>query len=351
MVVFTGQVAQAVIGTDAFQESDITGITIPITKHNYLIKDAAEHPRGHQGGVPHRHDRPARPGAHRHPRRREQARDRLRVARDGQPARLQAHHQGPQPPDQAGRRTSSPGRAGRCCTRAAACSSAGASKELKELAELMQLPVVATLMGKSAFPEDHHLSVGMPGMHGAKYTNYAITETDLLIAVGVRFDDRVTGKLSASRARPRSSTSTSTPPRSARTSSVDVPIVGDAKPSARRARRRAAQDRRRAARPRRGCARSTTGASSSRCTTTRPTRSSMPESRRAGHRPHDQGPQARHLPPRSARTRCGRASTRNLTEPRTWVSSGGLGTMGFGLPAAIGAQARHARPPGHRHRR
>ena len=105
----------------------------------------------------------------------------------------------------------------------------GAWKELKELAELMQIPVAATLMGKGAFPEDHHLSLGMPGMHGPKYVNYAITETDLLIAVGVRFDDRVTGKLSSFATKAKVIHIDIDPAEIGKNKPVDVPIVGDAK--------------------------------------------------------------------------------------------------------------------------
>src|SRR5574340_85839 len=103
------------------------------------------------------------------------------------------------------------------------------AKELKELAELMQLPVVTTLMGKGAFPEDHHLFVGMPGMHGGKFTNYAITETDLLLAVGVRFDDRVTGKLSTFATKAKIVHVDIDPAEIGKNRPVDIPIVGDAK--------------------------------------------------------------------------------------------------------------------------
>ncbi len=109
LVVFTGQVASSVIGTDAFQESDITGITIPDHQAQLPHQGRRRASRGHQGGVLHRHDRPSRSGADRRARRREQARDRLRVAGGGQPARLQAHRQGSQQADQAGRRAHLPG--------------------------------------------------------------------------------------------------------------------------------------------------------------------------------------------------------------------------------------------------
>ncbi len=93
----------------------------------------------------------------------------------------------------------------------------------------MQIPVTTTMMGKSAFPEDHHLWIGMPGMHGAKYTNYAITETDLLIAIGVRFDDRVTGKLSTFASKAKIIHVDVDPAEIGKNKLADVPIVGDAK--------------------------------------------------------------------------------------------------------------------------
>ena len=118
----------------------------------------------------------------------------------------------------------------------------------------MQLPVVTTLMGKGAFPEDHHLCIGMPGMHGAKYTNYAITETDLLIAVGVRFDDRVTGKLVDVREQGEDHPRRRRPGRDRQEQAGRRADRGRRQARPRRHRRRAAQDRRRAAAPRRGCA-------------------------------------------------------------------------------------------------
>ena len=191
-------------------------------------------------------------------------------------------YQGPQQADQAGRVDSSPKARRPLLYAGGGVLASGASKELKELAELMQLPVVTTLMGKGAFPEDHHLWIGMPGMHGAKYTNYTITETDLLIAVGVRFDDRVTGKLSAFASKAKVIHVDIDPAEIGKNKAVDVPIVGDAKTVARRARRRAAQDRRRAQDRGVGATRSTTGASSSRCTTRADEEIHAPAVRRAG---------------------------------------------------------------------
>lgn len=228
LVVITGQVARHVLGTDAFQETDITGITIPITKHNYLVSDTADIP--------------------------EVIREAFHIATTGRPGpvlvdipvdvgRGELVYERPETVNLTGYKPTLKGHAKQIkeaatlLTRArkpllyagGGVLSSGAWKELKELAELMQLPVVTTLMGKGAFPEDHHLFVGMPGMHGGKFTNYAITETDLLIGVGVRFDDRVTGKLASFATKAKVVHIDIDPAEIGKNRGVDIPIVGDAK--------------------------------------------------------------------------------------------------------------------------
>jgi acetolactate synthase-1/2/3 large subunit len=107
--------------------------------------------------------------------------------------------------------------------------SAGASDELRELALYGHIPVITTLTGKGCFPEDHDLSMGMVGMHGTPYANYAMSRSDLIIAVGVRFDDRVTGKLEAFAPEARFVHIDVDPAEISKNVAVDVPIVGDAK--------------------------------------------------------------------------------------------------------------------------
>ncbi len=228
MVVFTAQVATHVIGTDAFQESDMTGITIPITKHNYLVKTAEELPAVikeayHIAST-------GRPGP-----------VLIDIPVDVSKGEIDYHY--PESVNLPGYKPTYKGHTKQIKQAATLIAKArkpllyagggvlasGAWKELKELAELMQLPVVTTLMGKGAFPEDHHLFVGMPGMHGAKYTNYTITETDLLIGVGVRFDDRVTGKLSSFASKSKVIHIDIDPAEIGKNKAADVPIVGDAK--------------------------------------------------------------------------------------------------------------------------
>ena len=194
LVVITAQVSTAVIGTDAFQEIDITGITLPITKHNYLLKDAKELPHVFKEAF--HIATTGRPGP-----------VLIDVPVDVSKGELDFAY--PETVNMTSYKPTFRGHSKQIKQAVSLISTArkpllyvgggviasGAAKELKELAELMQIPVTTTMMGKSCFPEDHHLWIGMPGMHGAKYTNYSITEADLLIAIGVRFDDRVTGKL------------------------------------------------------------------------------------------------------------------------------------------------------------
>jgi acetolactate synthase I/II/III large subunit len=196
LVCITGQVRSNLIGTDAFQECDITGITMPIVKHSWLVRDVEEIPHvlkaafhiaqtGRSGPVlvdvprdiqeaefdfeyPETVDLPGwKPPRRGHPRQIALAAERIVAAR--------------QPVLYAG----------------GGVLNADAMDELLVLAEAARLPVVTTLMGKSCFPESHELHFGWPGMHGPKWSNYAINKADLLVAIGARFDDRVTGKLSA----------------------------------------------------------------------------------------------------------------------------------------------------------
>ena len=336
LVVFTAQVATTVIGTDAFQESDITGITIPITKHNYLVKSVDELP--------------------------EVIKEAFHIATTGRPgpvlidvpvdvSKAQIDFKYPETVNLAGYKPTYKGHARQIKQAASFISKArkpllyigggvlasGAWREVKELAELMQLPVVSTLMGRGAFPEDHHLFCGMPGMHGAKYTNYAITETDLLIAVGVRFDDRVTGKLASFASKSKIIHIDIDPAEIGKNKQADVPIVGDARSVVAAI---VAELRKMNAEPHTG-----------------PWMKVIDDWRSRyplHYKPEAGGPvmpqhvveRVRELTkdrPTIIATEVGQnqmwaCQFSAIVEPRSWVSSGGLGTMGFGLPAAIGAQ-------------
>jgi acetolactate synthase-1/2/3 large subunit len=194
IVAITGQVPTFAIGKDSFQEADITGITLPITKHNYLITDANEIPRTVKEAF--HIARTGRPGP-----------VLIDFPRDVQQADIDFQY--PEAVDLPGYRPTLAGhtmmikRAGELIDSAqrpliyggGGVNSSEAQTELVALAERADAPVTMTLMGKGGFPEDHDLYLGMPGMHGTAYSNYALHEADVIIAVGTRFDDRVTGKL------------------------------------------------------------------------------------------------------------------------------------------------------------
>ena len=228
MVVITGQVARASIGSDAFQETDTTGITLPITKHNYLVMDAADIPRvikeafhiastGRPGPVlidipkdvltdeaefiyPDTVNLPGyKPNLEGHPAQIKRA-ARL-IAQSNRPVILAGH----------------------------GIIFSNAFDELKELAEKAQVPVITTLLGISCFPEDHVLCVGMPGMHGMAYASLAIDRADLLISLGMRFDDRVTGRLSDFAPKAKIVHFDIDPSEFSKNVKVDVPVLGDLK--------------------------------------------------------------------------------------------------------------------------
>ncbi len=196
LVCVTGQVRRSLIGTDAFQECDITGITIPIVKHSWLVQDVEELP--HVMKAAFHIARTGRCGP-----------VLVDVPRDVQESPIDFEY--PDAVDLPGWRPPRRGHARQIKEAASRLAAAErpilyvgggtlngeACGELRELAELGRLPVVTTLMGKGAFPETHELFAGWPGMHGPKWSNYALNKADVIVACGARFDDRVTGKLSA----------------------------------------------------------------------------------------------------------------------------------------------------------
>lgn len=228
IVALTGQVPRSLIGNDAFQEADITGITLPITKHNYLVQDPLEIPRivkeaFHIAST-------GRPGP-----------VLIDLPKDVQNIEIELQY-----PDKVELRGYKPTYKGNTqqIKRAAeeianSCRpiiyagggviSSNASAELIELAETIMAPVTTTLMGISTIPTEHPLYVGMLGMHGCKYANYAIQESDLIIAVGARFDDRVTGKLESFAPNARVIHIDVDPAEISKNVKVHIPIVGDAK--------------------------------------------------------------------------------------------------------------------------
>jgi acetolactate synthase I/II/III large subunit len=227
LVAITGQVSSQVLGRDAFQETDITGITLPITKHSYLVTDLNQLPRvfreafhiattGRRGPVL------------------------IDVTKDAQQARtVPDWNVLPQLPGYELR----PGVSSREIELAADLLNHAAKpllmagsgviwsracEQLRELAEKTGLPVITTLHGKGAFPEDHPLSIGMPGMHGWVHVNRALQECDVLLNVGGRFDDRVTGKAATFAPNARIIHVDIDASEIGRNVRVDVPVVGDA---------------------------------------------------------------------------------------------------------------------------
>ncbi|MGI5217106.1 acetolactate synthase large subunit [Nocardia sp. CA-290969] len=226
MVAITGQVGRSLIGTDAFQEADISGITMPITKHNFLIKEGADIPRilaeafylASSG----------RPGV---------------VLVDIPKDVLQEQTTFSWPPEMRlpGYRpvTKPHGKQVREAARLIAEATAPvlyvgggvikaeASAELLELAELTGIPVVTTLMARGAFPDSHKLNLGMPGMHGTVAAVAALQKSDLLITLGARFDDRVTGQLDSFAPDAKVIHADIDPAEIGKNRHADVPIVGD----------------------------------------------------------------------------------------------------------------------------
>jgi len=194
VVAITGQVSRAMIGRDAFQETDIVGITLPITKQSYLVQDAAELADVVLEAIAvAQHGRPG-PVL-------------IDVPKDVQNQKLEfapsvgAQHAAPLP-------TAPDDGVGRAAALIAAAQRpllmighgvilANAYAEVRALAEKAGIPVITTLLGISAFPEGHPLHLGMPGMHGEVHVNRAIQRADLIVGIGLRFDDRVTGNLAA----------------------------------------------------------------------------------------------------------------------------------------------------------
>ncbi|MEE2884356.1 MAG: biosynthetic-type acetolactate synthase large subunit [Chloroflexota bacterium] len=228
LVIVTGQVGAASLGTDAFQETDITGITLPITKHNFLVMDAGEISRV--------------------------IREAFYIANSGRPGPVlvdiprnvflqEVEYEDPGAVNIAGYKPNTSGNSRQIKKAAQLIKEsrrpviiAGhgviiskAYDELKELAEKAQIPVITTLLGVSCFPEDHVLWTGWPGMHGMAYASFALEESDLLIALGMRFDDRITGDTSKFSTKSKKIHVDIDPSEIGKNISVDVPIVGDVK--------------------------------------------------------------------------------------------------------------------------
>ena len=337
MVIVTGQVPRAAIGTDAFQETDIFGITLPIVKHSYVVRQPEDMSRivaeafhlaitGRPGpvlidipkdvGLEEFDYIPVAPGdfvmrgyrptVKGNPRQIDQAIALIREA-----ARPLMYVGG-------------------------GAIAAGAHEELQELAEHFSLPVTTTLMGKGSFDENHPLSVGMLGMHGTAYANFSVSECDLLIAIGARFDDRVTGKLDEFASHAKVIHIDIDPAEVGKNRAPDVPIVGDVRQVLMHLLRKVKEER-------------------------IPTQTEVTQAWRDRIDRWRQdypllvpiyedtvSPQSviaeltKQAPHAYYTTDVGQhqmwAAQFLKNGPRQWISSAGLGTMGFGLPAAMGAK-------------
>jgi acetolactate synthase-1/2/3 large subunit len=328
MVAITGQVNTFLIGKDAFQEADITGITLPITKHNYLLRSAREITRVF--------------------------REAFSIARSGRPGpvlidlprdvtveeveftwpevNLPGYHPSTKVHEMQIKKA-----AGALMESerpviyvGGGVKYANACRELFELATKINAPVTTTLMGIGCFPEDHPLSLGMLGMHGTKYANYAIQESDLLLAVGARFDDRVTGKIASFAPHAKIIHMDVDPAEIGKNVRVDIPVVGDAK--------NALAGLLKEVRPK-----------------PRSAWNEKVEYWKVGH-PLKYVPDMSVIKPQFVVEKlCELAPDAIITtevgqnqmwaaqffvhkDPRKFISSGGLGTMGYGFPAAIGAK-------------
>ncbi len=227
LVAMTGQVPTNLIGKDAFQEADITGITIPVTKHSYLVRDAKDIPRVFREAF--YIASTGRPGPVLIDLPRDVTVNELdfeypEINLPGYSPNLKVHNL------QIKRAATALMEAERPVIYVGGgVKYSDGHKELVELAEKIKAPVTTTLMGIGCFPEDHPLSLGMLGMHGTTYANYAIQEADLILAVGARFDDRVTGKIASFAPQARIVHVDVDPAEIGKNVRVDIPVVGDAK--------------------------------------------------------------------------------------------------------------------------
>ncbi len=337
MVIITGQVPRGAIGSDAFQETDIYGITLPIVKHSFVVRDPREMARivaeafqiastGRPGpvlidvprdvGLEEFDYLPVEPGTVKLPG--------YRPTVKGNPRQINAAlnliRKSQQPLLYVG----------------GGAIASGAHAEIQQLAELFNVPVTTTLMGKGSFDENHPLAVGMLGMHGTAYANFAVSECDLLIAVGARFDDRVTGKLDEFASRAKVIHIDIDPAEVGKNRAPEVPIVGDVRQVLIDLLRRAQE------------VGITTEQHQTKLWLERINRWKEEYPLTVPNYADTLAPQevivelGRQAPHAYYTTDVGQHqmwSAQFLKNgPRRWISSAGLGTMGFGLPAAMGAK-------------
>nr|WP_199699696.1 biosynthetic-type acetolactate synthase large subunit [Deinococcus sp. RM] len=319
LLAITGNVASHLMGTDAFQEADITGITLPITKHNYVVRDVEELPRIVAEAI--RIARSGRPG----PVLVDIPKDIQLAAFHGEIPAPHARPEAPAPSPESIERALELLRGAQKPVIMAGGGSLDASAEITALARAWDIPVITTLMGLGAFPSSDPLWLGMPGMHGSVAANRAISEADVLLGIGLRFDDRVTGRVSGFAPNAAIIHVELDAAEIGKIIRTHVPVRGDAKQAA----LLLTQGAEPTARPE---WKAQLGEWKSRTVT--------PETYGAGYavkavvdrlRPDDI------LSSDVGQHQMLAAQLARFEKPRRWINSGGLGTMGFGLPAAIGA--------------
>jgi acetolactate synthase-1/2/3 large subunit len=331
IVAITGQVPTPMIGNDAFQEADVTGITRPITKHNYLVKDVDELPTiikeafyiartGRPGPVlvdiP--KDVQQKSTAKRYP---------SSVELPGYKPTLKGHIKQIQKVAEAIKKSKNP-----VIYAGGGVIASGASKELYELAHKARIPVTTTLLGLGCFPETDDLSLKMLGMHGTRYANMAVVETDLLIAVGARFDDRITGKLSEFARHARVVHIDIDPSSISKNVTVHIPVVGDAKEvlvELNRIVERADSDE---------WLEKVKKWKEQYPLTYQPSKNGRVKPQHVVEEIYRATDGKAIICTEVGQNQMWAAQFYKYTIPRQFLSSGGLGTMGYGFPAAIGAQ-------------
>jgi acetolactate synthase-1/2/3 large subunit len=337
IVAITGQVPAPAIGTDAFQEADIRGVTMPVTKHNYLVTNPDDIPRAISEAFYIANS--GRPG----PVLVDIAKDALqKMTTFNYPKRAELRGYRPQIEPEA----SFVRDAARLITESSkpvlyvggGAIKANAARDLLRLAELIGAPVVTTLMARGAFPDSHPQHLGMPGMHGTVAAVTALQKSDLLITLGARFDDRVTGKLSTFAINAKVIHADIDPAEIGKNRYADVPLVGDLAATI-RALIPALESEFKKHRPD--------------LTTWWRQMNSLRDTYPLGYNEPSDGS----LSPQFVIERIGEITGSDAIyaagvgqhqmwasqfikyeKPRTWLNSGGLGTMGYAVPAAMGAK-------------
>ncbi len=338
IVVFTGQVPTALIGNDAFQEADIVGITRPCTKHNYLVKDVRDLARIIREAF--YLARSGRPGPilvdlpkdvinakteYKYPK---------NISLKGYKPTTEAHM------GQIKRAYTAIGKAKRPMIYAGGgVINSNAAKELKQLGEQLRCPVTTTLMGLGGFPAPHELWLGMLGMHGTFRANMAVGNTDLLIAIGARFDDRITGKLDEFAPLAKIIHIDIDPTSISKNVKVDIPIVGDCKDALKKLlqliKESPIDDLAKIRKPWLD--------QIQKWKETYPLayeqKDDLIKPQYVVEKLYELSEGKGIIATEVGQNQMWAAQYYHFSEPRTLLTSGGLGTMGYGLPAAIGAQA------------